>query len=978
MSRRSSSRDNTSKTLLGRASEAIQAKLAAQALAFWTVVWIAVTSSTPCLAIVFNGVDYPVPLDGTNDAQPGLRAYFRAVAAAPGTKSVTLPTGRYFIGLTSSSNQIALPSNTTIDASRAQFVFPRHLPNTNQSYPFPLAFASSDVTNIYWTGGSLAGYGFNYTASDPATNLWQPKETPGFLYFTSTTNHGCEGITIANLYATNFSGPVVSIRGIGSGLDATASSFTSSRNLTLTNCQFINCGIYNWGYGYLLQIVSYSNHYSPAQWWMATNYMPKGALISPVTTTAGSSLIGFSNPGLVTLNPGTNISTRYQCSFYGTIPASSPPLAVGYPYYVVATNANGVLVSTTPGGTPVVFTESSTDKLGFVPSIFNAGAASYHPDGQSWDALTGAFVFTDCNTVRVTGCTWSSQGDSCQFLRTANIVMTNNHVLQTVVGAIFLAPGCTNAWISNNLFDLGADGSHVITVEQCTNVTIVSNIFNGGGRGSFILNPRNVTIANNLFRTNTTKAYRDYSVGRIGPEYGGIWEQTRLFDIINDGTFVGSITITNNIFYTDTAVYFAHFSGFYNRVMVTDNTISGTRVDGSRSSTELTYNYPAAPPFGFIGILYSSTIDRNKGLDMNSDGRFCTVLPYPTNQLTIPHFLPVVWPNTGYYSNYSGYTVFAGKDSTANYTPSVVAINPTTLPISTLAMDVSNIYVAFSSVLASNTPVTVDWTARQAIRFGSDTNIEDYLGRLTADGVSMTFNDYQALYTMAGTFKYAPGWSHFIEIYPLYGAWPGVLEKLKFTGTEPRLRSPGDFGAGDYGPRGLTGNGLTKYLQTSVTPSSFGGGLVGGLSVFVNSTSALIPSPGSYLAGVNDNGNQFGLRWTGNGLSAIYGGSSVAAVLPVSPLPSPALYSISRSSSTSISLYTNGVLAASNGSRTGSAGSTRNISLFASVDGSNRPTNYFKGTLAFAFVDDGTLNAVDYGNLNSAINRWLAYIHALP
>ncbi len=947
-------------------------------MAFWVLIWLAGVYSVPCLAIVFNGVDYPVPTDGIHDAQPGLRGYFAAVASAPGSKSVTLPSGQYLIGLASVSNQISLPSNTTIDASQAVFVFPRHLPVTNTAYPFPLAFSTVDATNITWTGGRLAGYGFDYRANDPSTNLWQPKETPGFLYFTSSDNHGCEKISVQNLYATNFSGPVVSVRGIGSGLTTNILTSTYSRNLTLTNCHFINCGIYNWGYGYLLQLVSYSNHYSPAQWWMATNYMPKGALISPVTTTAGSSLVGFNNPGLVSISPSSSPSTSYQCSFFGSMPNSSPAIVAGNPYYVVGTNANGVLVSPQPGGQPVIFTESSTSKLGFVPNIFAAGAASSHPDGQSWSALTGAFVFADCDTVTVSGCTWSSQGDSSQFLRTANITIKDNQLLQTVVGGIFLAAGCANAMISNNVLNLGADGSHVITVEYGTNVTIVSNIFNGGGRGSLIVNPRQVTIANNEFRTNTTKAYRDYSIGRIGPEYGGIWEQPWLFNIINDGSSIATIAITNNAFITDTAFYFIRFNGIFYHVAVTDNTITGTRVDGSSLADGPIYDYPAAPPFAFNGVLYDSTIDRNKGLDMNSDGRLCAVLPYPTNRLTIPHFLPVLWPNSGYYSNYSGYGGYARKDDTANYQPAVSVVTPLTPSLAGVSMDSSNIYVSFSGNIPSNTPVTLDWTGKQQIHFGSDTNIEDYLGRLTADGVPMDFNDYSAIYSMASVFKHAPGWSHFIEIYPLFGIWPAALEKLKYTGGEPRLRNPGGFGAGDYGLRGLTGDGRTKYLQTSVAPNSFNGGVTGGLSVFVNSPNAMIPSGGSYLAGVTDSVGQYGLRWTGNGLAGIYGGSSATAVLPVSALPSPTLFSLSRSGSSSLLLYTNGVLAASNLTPGGSSGSTKNFCLFSSVDSNNHPTNFLKGTIGFAFIDDGSLSAADYRNVNSAISNWLTFIRAIP
>ncbi len=112
------------------------------------IVWLLLLTQYATRAIVFNGTDYPVPTDGVTDAQPGLKAYFAAVAAATGNKSVTLPAGKYLIGLASTANQISLPSNTTIDASLAQFVFPTNLPTSNSAYPFPLAFATVDATNL--------------------------------------------------------------------------------------------------------------------------------------------------------------------------------------------------------------------------------------------------------------------------------------------------------------------------------------------------------------------------------------------------------------------------------------------------------------------------------------------------------------------------------------------------------------------------------------------------------------------------------------------------------------------------------------------------------------------------------------------------------------------------------------------------------------------------------------------------------------
>ena len=938
--------------------------------------WLALLATCAARAIVFNGIDYPVPTDGVTDAQPGLKAYFAAVASASGNKSVTLPAGKYLIGLASKANQIALPSNTTIDASLAQFVFPTNLPTTNSAYPFPIAFSTADATNLTWNGGSLLGYAFDIRAIDPSTNLWQPKETPAFLYFTSTANKGCQNLTVQNLNATNFSGPVVAANGVGSGLLYSTVTTTACSNLVLSNCVFANCGKFFWDYSYLLQIICYSNQYSSGQWWMATNYMVPGGIVGPVTTTAGSSLVGFNNPGLVALNTNSTANT-YRCTFYGNVPSSTPQIVAGNGYYVVSTNASGITVSQNNGGTPIVFSGNSTGSMGLVPNINAAGLYMYAPYGQFNPPLSGAFYFVDCSQVSVVGCTWSSAGDSSQFLRTANFTITGNTVNPTGMGGLFIADGSTNGTVYNNQFNLGATGSRVITLETAAGISIYSNSFIGGGRGSLIINPRNISIANNIFRTNTTKGYRDYSIGRIGPEYGGSWEVERLFSIFTDGTYNSSVAIKNNTIYTDTAHYLIGFYGYcFTNVVVTGNSIYGTSLDGRDSKLGVVYGYPAAPGFIFDGGLYSSTISNNVGLENYTSGTFCTTTLTQTNQIVIPHFLPVLWPTTGlnYYEWVGGYGGFVPTPS-SNYQSTVALVSPQTPSIASFSTDPTNIYVNFSSPIPSNSTVTINWSTSESFGF-EDADFGDYFRRLLYDGVHLTGSSRNAIYGLM-SFK-SVGWSHFQEIYPLYGTWPGVLEKLKYAGSETQLRSPGGFTSSDYGVRGLTGDGISKWLQTSLTPSSFGSGNTGGMSVFVNNTAAFLPNSGAYLLGVDDGVNIFGLNWSGTGVQGTYGGSTVSTFIPLGTLASPALYSLARSSSTSLSLYTNGVLAVSSPTTSISGGSARNICLFANANTNNSGAHFLNGTIAFAFVDDGTLSAANYATLNTAIRTYLTAISALP
>ncbi len=734
-----------------------------------------------------------------------------------------------------------------------------------------------------------------------------------------------------------------------------------------------------WDYSYLLQIICYSNQYSAAQWWMATNYEAPGAIISPVTTTAGSSLVGFTNPGLVALNTNSS-STLYQCTFFGIVPSSTPQIVAGNPYFVVATNANGIFVSATQGGSAIQFTGNSSGNLGLVPSIGSAGNSMYKPYGQSGVCYSGAFYFVDCNQVTVTGCTWSSPGDSSQFSRTANITVTGNTVNPSRMGGLFLSDGCTNGIIYNNVFNLGANGSRTITLESDVNISVVSNFFLGGGRGSLIVNPRQITIANNLFQTNSSKAYKNYSIGRIGPEFGGTWEQVWLFSIINYEIVPNSIVITNNIINTDAAFYFIRFNGIvFTNTSVTGNVIYGTRVDGTDSTIPAVYGYPAVPPFAFNTIMYNYNISNNTGLENSTSGSFCSTLVAATNQIVIPHFLPNIWPNSGYYTALSGAYGFGRYSTTpnTNYQPTISVVSPLTPAVSSYSMDATNIYVNFSSQVASGSTVSVNWSANQNVYFG-EANIENYLSRLVFDGVNMTTSLRSIFYSLGSTFENSVGWSHFVEIYPFYGTWPGALEKMKYYGSESRLRDLSGFASTDYGTRGLTGDGSSKSLQTILVPNNIGSGLTGGMSVFLNNASAFQPQTGAYLLGVDDGANVFGLKWNGTGLQGTYGGSSISATIPMSSLNSPMLYSLSRSSSSSLAIYTNGVLAASSGSSSASGGSTKNICLFSSANANDVGANYLNGTMAFAFVDDGTLTANNYTLLNSAISNFLAAVKALP
>lgn len=186
------------------------------------------------------------------------------------------------------------------------------------------------------------------------------------------------------------------------------------------------------------------------------------------------------------------------------------------------------------------------------------------------------------------------------------------------------------------------------------------------------------------------------------------------------------------------------------------------------------------------------------------------------------------------------------------------------------------------------------------------------------------------------------------------------------------------FSPGDFGPRGLTGDGRSKSLLTGITPVSINLGLSGGLSLFVNGLPGSPVPAGTMLMGVDDGVQQYGLQWTGSSIRGFFGGNGVFAGPSSVPWGKPVLYSVSRKGPGSLALLTNGVLAATSTAQIATRGSRADFRLFAASGPGNQPINYFGGTLAFAFLDDGTLTPGDYAQLNAAIRNWLTAVSELP
>lgn len=508
----------------------------------------------------YIATNYGVTGDGVTDDQPLLKAFFATVAGVSGQKTIIIPPGTYYIGL-EAGNSPVIPSDTTIIADGAKFLFPTTIPGSATGYPKPSAFTGVDVTDTTWRGGEFMGYVFNpVKAGGYATNTWLPSEGVRGLYFTSTNGNGCHRLNFIGIKGNDTGGEVVSVNG---------TSTTDATNISMTGCLFINCGQFMWDYGYLWQLLTWDTEYTSDLVAMADQYMVSTSKIGSVTMTSASDTVLFDNdPTLIPIS--AHSGPTQVVTFYGTTLPSN--ITRGLQYYVVDSSATGIKVSATFGGAAITFASSGSDAK-MLYNMANAYDNMFSPAGAIGGK--GAHTFTYCDGLTISGNTWSAPGDSHHIQESGHVSFVNNRVTDARMGSVFFE-GVRNSEIVGNDIN-GGNGSRILTLENVVDTQVTGNTFYNGGRGAIINDLVRVAITHNSFYKNTTKGTTSFPLGRRHYSDGS-WGQYPIMSMGSDlGVNWSNVDISHNRIVEEYAAYgWLLFNRAGSGLRITGNIFEGT------------------------------------------------------------------------------------------------------------------------------------------------------------------------------------------------------------------------------------------------------------------------------------------------------------------------------------------------------------------------------------------------------------------
>ncbi|MBQ7302361.1 MAG: right-handed parallel beta-helix repeat-containing protein, partial [Clostridia bacterium] len=427
---------------------------------------------------------YAPVADGSADCSAALHACFAEAAKHPGTV-LTIEPGEYLVD---SPDPIPLCSDLTVHAEGAVFRFPRVLGQHTQRR----MFFGLNLHDVTWRGGHFVGYVFD---PDRAENPWGPAVYTGCLHMHTDTSGVSRNIRVSDVTAQDVAGAVVHVRG---------REDQYCENVDVYNCRFLNCGKFMWDYGFLWQRVVFAHAYTARAVKNALQYLPAEHLSSELTLKDGR-LYAEKMPAALP-------QERDAVTFFGeTVPVGTKR---GKQYFVLNKGAeNGLLLSETEGGDPLVLTELAKGTRLF-RNMFYIFHDLFAPVG-SVAHQKGSIDTTKCRNVTVTGCHISASGDSMHILECENVVFANNQVLGARMGAFYIGFFCKNVTVTGNTV-YGTNGSRTMSIERSTeDITIVGNIFRGGGRGSWFNQPKNLVLSDNVFIRNMGKCTPDIQSGRI-------------------------------------------------------------------------------------------------------------------------------------------------------------------------------------------------------------------------------------------------------------------------------------------------------------------------------------------------------------------------------------------------------------------------------------------------------------------------------
>jgi hypothetical protein len=487
-------------------------------------------------------------------------------AAAEQSGVATIPPGDYELDGTKS---IRIDSHMTVSAYGARF----HLPKTLGDKSRIVLFTGTDVSDFRWFGGHFIGQVF-----DPSRekNTWEPNANTRAILITTTSGGTTENLTFRDVTSDGVAGAVITVLGANrAGSEREIETF--ARNVTVENCTLERSGKFMWDYGYLWQITVWPEEYNEAERAMAARYFRNDLVSGPVRMDAGDDRVFFDNSKSLPISQkrdGAEADRGYDtvCFFHDTLPTN---LVRGRQYFVVDSTPEFIRISENVGGPPLKFASPAGPQAQLISNLFQAHLALYAPNGSG--PGKGALDLVGCRNVIVRGCRLSALGDTMHIQKSQGIVFSDNQIVGSRMGAFFLAEFCKDAVITGNIVD-GTNGSRVISVEKsCEDVTITGNTFRNGGRGSWINQPRNFTLADNIFINNTTKCQHDPRRGRRSFLTGGYEQYAELyFTTYEPGGRYGHVTVRGNTFISGGhASHAITFAPGGDTILVADNLFGG-------------------------------------------------------------------------------------------------------------------------------------------------------------------------------------------------------------------------------------------------------------------------------------------------------------------------------------------------------------------------------------------------------------------
>ena len=467
--------------------------------------------------------------DGKKNAFEALKKCFEKSSEREKSVIVIEP-GEYLVD---SGDSIPLYSHTLVIADGAEFKFPENLGDNF----IRRMFRGINVEDFTWQGGSFRGYVYDVNKKE---NLWKPYSFTGCICI-YTKEGGCvKDIRIKNVTGYDVAGTVVSVEGF---------EHKKAENIDVKDCRFIRCARFMWDYGYLWQRVVFASEYDEASVFNALSNIPKEHISEDLTLDKDGGIVAEFMPKALP-------EERDAVTFFG----KEMPVGIirGKQYFVLNKGAeNSLFISEKENGEPVKISAMPHNTRLF-RDMFFIFHDLYCPFGvldmekinvRNPKEEKGSVNVVYGKNITVTGCRVSGEGDSTHIAKSENVVFSDNQILGSRMGALYIGFFCKNVTLSGNTV-YGTNGSRTLSVERGTeDITIVGNTFTGGGRGCWFNRPKNAVIMGNIFSGNTEKCTPDIQTGRFCHVTGEFEKYPEIYFTSgeNDEEY-GSVIIKGNIF----------------------------------------------------------------------------------------------------------------------------------------------------------------------------------------------------------------------------------------------------------------------------------------------------------------------------------------------------------------------------------------------------------------------------------------------